>query len=163
MNFEMPHLSWTFMTRAVATVLLLSSCSNNGTKVAYDETVPRDTVTVYVLSRVDNPADVGGREWMTFNPSTYRVAGDYVVEKIGTALLKHDKCAVLSLRDWECRNGDGAFRFGMRDGNFYNNPESEKYKVVSEAEWNRVNCDWQSMSNQGDTAAKLGSCATRSR
>jgi len=98
-------------------------------------------VTEYPLLKV-NPKKSYGHEWLTLNPTTYRIGDDSVTSETAGILTKHEKCVILSPDNWECQYSDGSGRFGFRDGTFWAEPTTANIKYVSRFKYNCVRCEW---------------------
>jgi ABC-type oligopeptide transport system substrate-binding subunit len=99
------------------------------------------TINKYSLRKVD-PKQSYGHEWLTLNPTTYRIETDFVVSETVGILIKHNNCTILSKDDWECRYNDYSGSFGFRNGQFWELPLSEETKTVSRWRYNVVRCEW---------------------
>ena len=120
---------------SIVAFLLLTACGDDR------------TVTVYSLKKVD-PKTNYGHEWLTLNPTTYRVGESKVIAKTAGILTEYHKCIILSSKDWECSYSDGSGRFGFRNGEFWELPAWDDVKHVSRLKYNLNRCDWAINDNE---------------
>lgn len=106
-------------------MFLVSACGEEG------------VITAYPLGKA-NPTT--GHEWITWNPTTYRVGKDRVIGKTLGELTDYRICKVLTTEDWECTYKDRSGNFGFRNGDYWEEPKSGNY--VSRFRYNLVRCEW---------------------
>jgi hypothetical protein len=92
-----------------------------------------DHLTVYSLTRDSS---------LIYNPRTYRIDGQVVVEDWQGELTKYEKCTVVDVYNWTCVDRIGA-SFGANDGEFFaDQVELLKVEYVSRLEYNLNRCRW---------------------
>ena len=121
---------WQRLITAGAVALALGGC--------FEE---QQMVTVYSLQKME-PGNKYGHDWMTLNPSTYRVRDGVVVEEVAGNLHRYEDCTTLNVENWECQYSDKSGSFGVRDGQFWRRPVWNDYQEVSRFRYNMVRCEW---------------------
>jgi hypothetical protein len=76
-----------------------------------------------------------------FRPIKFNILNNAVITDVRTGNLRSiTDCAILSRKDWECRDTDKLGRFGFRNGEFFTNLYIGEYRYTYSWEWNFVRC-----------------------
>lgn len=75
------------------------------------------------------------------NPTTYIINRErqevlsYMPGIKGIGPERHTKCAVINIKNWSCKSDDNSWIFGVSNGTYFDNSDSDVFIHLSKDEW----------------------------
>ena len=76
-----------------------------------------------------------------FNPSEYKISGNYIIRKTAGFVPKHENCTIFDIDNWVC-GPHGKKGFGFMEGKFFENPKGDDTRIVSRFQYNVIGCKY---------------------